>query len=61
MGYWRFDCVIVLLILLGCLLIVIGSLFAFQIELIFLLVYLGLGFLLLGIAVALAWHPEDSH
>ncbi|MFW9808048.1 MAG: hypothetical protein ACFFE6_01600 [Candidatus Thorarchaeota archaeon] len=59
MGYWRIDCIIVTLIFLGLSMIALGLFFGPQIEQVLILLYASLGFLLIGIAIVLAWHPED--
>jgi len=61
MGYWRFDCIILLLILLGLSLVILALLFASHIDLVLILLYIGVGFLLFVIAIVLAWHPKDGY
>lgn len=39
--------------------IALGLFFGPQIEQVLILLYASLGFLLIGIAIVLAWHPED--
>jgi hypothetical protein len=61
MGYWHIDCIVVLLVILGFSLVIVGLLFSPHLELVLISLYIGVGSLLLVIAIMLSWHPENEH
>ena len=60
MGYWRFDCITVLLIILGLSLFILGLISALYYEPFFVILYIGIGSFLLVIAAVLAWQSKDG-